>query len=171
MLKKVSVLLFTVGLLGISFYGMSNNSYYVQILMNLSTLFIYIRIAIVAILLTYVFVPSIRLYTTRTLLSISGILLVSLGVISLASPSLLGYTSPYILLGDTLTLIEAGIFAIILSAELSAQRSRFIARSYHYVRLLIGFRPRAVSYQPAMYIIMAQKNQLKLKPVKTYSIL
>ncbi len=158
MLKKFNVLLFTFGLLGISFYGISNNLYYVQILMNLSTLFIYIRIAVVTVLLTYVFVPSMRLYTTRTLLSISGVLLLSLGVISVGSPSLLGHTNPDILLGDTFTLIEAGIFAIILSAELSAQRSRFIVRSFRFVRSLIVSRPREKANFPAIHIVRLKSH-------------
>lgn len=132
-MKQFTVLLFCICILALSFYGSTTNSFYVQILMNISTLFIYARIALVAVLLLYVFVPSIRTYTTRSLVSAGGILMLLTGIISIGSPSLLGYTSNYILLGDSLTLIEAGILAITLSAELSARSSQFIVNGYNNI--------------------------------------
>lgn len=137
-MKKISVLLFGISILGISLYGLSINSYYVQVLLNISTPFIYARLALVAVLLTYVFVPSVRLYTTRSLVGAGGILMLLLGLVSVGSPTLLGYTSTYILLGDSLTLIEAGILAIVLSAELSAQRSRFVANAFGNMQSLFA---------------------------------
>lgn len=145
-MKKFSILLFSSCLLGFSFYGLSSNSYYVQILMNTSVLFIYARLALVAVLLLYVFVPSLRLYTARAMLRLGGIFLLSLGLMSIGSPSLLGHAPTYVLLGDSLTLIEGGILSIVLSVELSAQRSRFISRSFGYVLSLFTTPRKKLAY-------------------------
>lgn len=110
--------------------------------------FIYARIVLVAVLVAYSFVPSLRLYATQVLLGFGGIIMLSLGMASVASPTLLGQTNTYILLGDSLTLIEAGILAIVLSAELSAQRSRFMARGFAYIQLLVAFRPKKLLHSP-----------------------
>ncbi len=149
-MKKFCLLLFSIGILGISLYGLLNNSFYVQILMNLNMLFIYARIALVAVLLLYDFVPSLRLYTTRALLSASGILMLLLGVVSVGSPNLLGHTTTYMLLGDSLMLIEAGILAIVLSAELSARKTEFMARSLKYIRSHSVTRPSERTYSPPL---------------------
>jgi hypothetical protein len=148
-MKKFNVLIFSAGLLGFSFYGLYSNSYWVHLLINLNTSFIYARIGLVTVLLAYVFIPSLRLYTSRTLLCISGILLITLGVISLCLPYLLSHNNTYVLLGDSFTLVEAGILSIVLSAELSAQRSRFMTRCFYYVRSLpLNARPRILTYDP-----------------------
>lgn len=141
----MNVLLFTASLLGVCFYGLSTNSYYVRILINLSTPFVYARIAVAAVLVAYAFVPSLRLYVTRALLGFGGILLLSLGLISIGSPTVLGYTSSYTLIGDSLTLIESGILAIVLSAELSARRSSMLVRSFAYMQSLVVTRPRKLT--------------------------
>ncbi len=149
-MKKISVIFFSFGLLGTSLYGLSNNSYYVQLVVDLSIVFIYARIALAAVLLAYTFVPSLRLYVAKTMLCISGILLLSLGLTTLGSPTLLGHASSYMLIGDSITLIEGGILAIVLSAELSARRSRFTARGFVYIHSLLSTQPRKLVYSPAL---------------------
>ena len=159
-MKKFNVLIFSSVLLGFSFYGLFGNSYYVQLLMNLSMLFNFMRIALVTVLLMYVFVPSLRLYTTRAMLSVLGIFLLSVGVISVGFPSILGHFNMYILLGDSIVLIELGILSIVLSAELSAQRSRFMARCYCYIRaLLFTTRPKLLTYNPPPILSKSLKTQ------------
>lgn len=135
-MKKINVLLFGISILGFSFYGLSTSSFYVQILMNTSVPFTYARIALVAALLTYVFVPSLRLYTTKALVSATGISMLLIGLISVGSPSLLGHANTYILIGDSLILIEAGILAVVLSAELSARRTQFTMKAFNYTQAL-----------------------------------
>ncbi len=144
-MKKISVLLFTICLLGVCFYGLSTNSYYVQLLVNLSTPYVYVRIAVVAALVAYAFIPSLRLYVTRALLGFGGGLLLILGLVSLGSPTVLGYASGYTLIGDSLTLIEGGILAIVLSTELSARRSSMLVRSFAYIQSLVVTRPRKLT--------------------------
>lgn len=145
-MKKLSVLLFSVILLGFSFYGLSNNSYYIQIFMNLSESYNYARIALAIILSAYVFLPQIRIYLTKILLSTGGILLLSLGLVSAVSPTLLGHSNGYILIGDTLTLIEGGILAVVLSTELSARKSRFPTKNFLYIKLLLASRSKKLIY-------------------------
>lgn len=131
-MKKCNVLLFSAALLGLSLYGLLTGSYYVQLLINTSAPVMYARIALIVVLLAYVFVPSFRLLSTKALVNIGGMLLVALGLLSVCSPTLLGFTNTYIELGDTLTLIEGGILAIILSAELPTRRGRFMIKDFDY---------------------------------------
>jgi hypothetical protein len=147
-MKKLVVLLFGLSLLGFSLVGMSDNSYYIQLFLNLSKPYVLVRAALVMVLAAYAFVPQVRLHATRNLLSIGGTILLSLGIISVSSPTLLGHAGREILVGDTLTLIEGGILAIILSAELPARRSRLMAKSYLYIKSQLAARPRKLTYSP-----------------------
>lgn len=147
-MKKLVVLLFGVCLLGLSLIGMSDNSYYIQLFMNLSKPYIFVRAMLVMALAVYAFVPQVRVYATRNLLSVGGTILLALGVLTVSSPTLLGHAGREILVGDTLTLIEGGILAIILSAELPARKSRFLATSYLYIKLFLATRPRKLTYSP-----------------------
>ena len=122
---------------GASSYGVFSDSYYVQLLINLDMIFIYARIALVAILLIYVLAPALRTYSSRALLHASGALMIMLGVFSAVSPTLIGHNITYILLGDSLLLVEAGILSIVLGTELSANRSRVMARAYSYMQSLV----------------------------------
>ena len=72
----------------------------------------------------------------------------ALGLISLVSPTLLGHGNSYILFGDSLTLIEGGILAIVLSAELSVRRSRFMTGGFLYIKSLVAARPRELAHPP-----------------------
>lgn len=132
-----SVMLFAAALLGFSFYGLLSDSSPVQLLINLDMLTIYARIILVVILLTYLFVPALRTYTARTLLYASGISMIILGASSIISSTLMAYTTTHILLLDSLLLVEAGILSIILSADLSAKRSRMVANSFCYIQSLL----------------------------------
>lgn len=147
-MKKLIVLFFGLSLLGFSLIGVSDNSYYIQLFMNLSKPYIFIRAALVMALAAYAFVPQVRVYATRNLLSVGGTVLLALGVITVSSPTLLGHAGGEILVGDTLTLIEGGILAIILSAELPARQSRFMAKSYLYIKSQLAARPRKLTYSP-----------------------
>lgn len=149
-MNKFSVLLFSIGLLFLSFYGLYSNSYYVQVFINLDMPYIYARLGLIAILLAYTFVPSLRLYITRALLGIAGISFLALGLISFGSPTILGYSNNYILIGDALTLIEAGILSLILSADLSVRRSKFVAKSFVYVRSPFVSHSSKLIYTPPL---------------------
>ncbi|HEX5394858.1 MAG TPA: hypothetical protein VFW52_00665 [Candidatus Saccharimonadales bacterium] len=145
-MKKLCVLLYAIGLISISAYGLSNNSYYVQLLMNTSGLYMLARITLVLCLVVYAFVPKVRLYSTRFVCGFGGVALLALGAISVWSPTLLGHSSGYALLGDSLSLIEGGILAIILSAELSARRSRVIATSLQSLKNTIHHAAQKRTY-------------------------
>ncbi|HUC95629.1 MAG TPA: hypothetical protein VMR76_01565 [Candidatus Saccharimonadia bacterium] len=85
---------------------------------------------------------------TKTLLGIGGVALLTLGLFTTLSPSLVGHLNTWVLLGDDLTLIEAGILAVVLSAELSARRTRFIASGYAYLHSRLATQPRRSVYSP-----------------------
>jgi hypothetical protein len=156
-MKKLCVLLYSIALLGVSFYGLSNHSYYVQILINLGRPYMDVRIALVIVLMLYAFIPWLRIYVTKTLLGISGMTLLSLGVFTIFSPSLLGHLDTWMRFGDNLTLIEGGILAVVLSTELSARRTTFMARSYAYVQSLFATQPRKLVYS----VVSQETNVIK----------
>ncbi|HEY4964113.1 MAG TPA: hypothetical protein VIH90_05450 [Candidatus Saccharimonadales bacterium] len=136
-MKKICVLLYGISLLSISLYGLSNHSYYVRILINLGGSYMVVRIALVMALVFYAFIPWLRIYFTRSLLGICGVTLLALGIFTTLSPSLLGHLNAWVLPGDDLALIEAGILAIVLSADLSARRTRLMAAGYDYLQSLL----------------------------------
>lgn len=164
-MKKLSVLLFSTILLGINYYGLSNDSFYVAPFINLNILFVYLRIAIVIVLVTYTFMPGLRIYTTRALLGTGGIMLLSLGFIGMGWPFLLSESNGYVLIGDSIILIEGGILAIVLSAELSARKSKFMIGSFVYFRSLFATRTRTLAYYPPLlHSEKVLKTWLWLKP-------
>lgn len=162
-IKKIFVIIFGICLLGISYYGLSNNIYYIQIFMNLEQPYMYFRVAFVFILMGYAFMSWLRIYITRALLGISGFILLILGWLSVFSPTLLGRVQDYMLLGDSLALIEGGILSIVLSAELSARPSRFIARSYLYFKLFLTDQSRKFTYSPVLMTKTLKDLELRLK--------
>lgn len=145
-MKKLGVLLYGFAVLGLGFYGLSNHSYYVQVLINLGRPYMVVRTALVIILVFYAFIPWLRTYVAKTLLGIGGMTLLFMGLLSVGSPSLLGHLHIWMRPGDNLMLIEGGILAVVLSAELSARRTRFMARSYAHVQLLFVTQPRKLVY-------------------------
>lgn len=145
-MKKFGVLLFGISLLGISYYGLSNDSYFIHLLMNLDEPYMYARLGLVTALLAYAFIPQLRLDTTKSMLGGGGVMLLLLGVLSLYSPTMFGNAYSYVLIGDMLTLIEGGILAIVLSAELPARKTTFIARGLIYVQLTLANLPTKLAH-------------------------
>lgn len=129
-------------ILGLNLYGIATNSYYVQLMINTEMTFLYARIALVIILFTYVFAPSLRTNTTKALTGTSGVLLMLIGLLSVGSPSLLGYVDTYILLGDSLILFEAGVLLLIVSIELPTRTLQPAGNTYAQASEPTERRPR-----------------------------
>lgn len=147
-MKKLCVVLYSICLLSISLYGLSSQSYYVQLLINLGKPYMLVRTALVMVLIAYTFLPWLRIYTTKALLGLVGILLLSLGLTSIISPDLFGHLNSWMVLGDVVTLIEGGILAIVLSTELSARRTNLMARSFINIQSFVATRPSKLVYSP-----------------------
>ena len=164
-MKKISVLLYSLSLMGISFYGFSSHSYYVQLFINLGRPYLFVRTAFALALTIYAFIPWLRVYVTKALFGLGGLVLLSLGLVSVYSPNLLGHINGWMLLGDDLMLIEGGILAIVLSAELSIRRTELLTSSLINMRLLMATRSRKLTYsshlQPAK-ILKIQSYLAKL---------
>lgn len=127
-------LFFGVALLYASYYGLSNNSYYVQLLISLDLVFVYARVALLSVLSLYIFLPRLRTYTTRSVLCIAGVMSTALGFMSVFWPVEIVASTGNVLLGDSLSLIVAGILTIVLGNGLSARRSSYVSAGIHYVR-------------------------------------
>ena len=160
----LGVLLFIVALVGFSLYGLLSGSVSVQLLVNLDMITLYARIVLAVVLLTYLFAPVIRTYTAKNLLYTCGVLMMILGIGSLTSSVFMSYTASYILLLDSLLLVEAGILSIILGADLSAKRTRHVARSFSYVLSAL------TTNQPKPQVIKPNSVPVKMtKPSRSMS--
>ena len=134
-MKKLVVIVFCTALLGFSYFGLDHRLYFAPTLINLSEPFLRLRIIVVATLVSYTFFSWIRLHLFKVLLFISGLSFISFGLVSIYSPGLFGHLNNWILLGDSLTAIEVGIIAIVLSSELSDRRSKYLAEIYYSLKL------------------------------------
>lgn len=143
-MKKLSVSLYAATLLSLTLYGLLSHSYYVQILINLSSPYVLVRCLIVAMLVLYAFVPQVRLHSTKTFLGMSGTALLIVGLMSICSPTLLGYSTKYVLLGDTITMLEGGILGVVLSAELPIRHFTRAMETF-YVLPQLKLSPRHLS--------------------------
>ncbi|MDO8266146.1 MAG: hypothetical protein Q7T41_04375 [Candidatus Saccharibacteria bacterium] len=152
-MKKLCVFLYSISLFGVSLYGLSSHSYYVQIMMNLDRPHMFFRTILVIVLMTYAFVPWLRTFVTRSLVGIGGLALLTIGIFSVFSPSLGGYYSSWMVLGDSITLIEGGILAIVISGELSARRTDVFARIYIVTRVAMLSGPRKIAYASNIHAV------------------
>ena len=152
-MKKLSVLFYAAAILGISIYGLYSQSYYIHQLINISMPYMIFRASVVLALMFYAFTPWIRVYETKALLGISGLVLITLGCISILSPSLIGHLQTWMLIGDDLLLIEGGILAVILSAELSVNRSLAIFRGFIIISSMLTIRYRKFIYSSLSHSI------------------
>lgn len=165
-MKKLLVAFYSIFLLGLSFYGLYSNQYYLEIFMNLSQPFMIARVLLVVVLLAYAFVPQVRLYATRNLLASLGLILLVTGVFTTYSPSILGQTTRAIFLGDTFAMIEGGILAALLSAELPARRTRYLASSFQTMQRLLHVGQRKPAY-PAHPVKVLKTQFLYNEPYRT----
>ena len=145
-MNKLCVLLYAIAVFGLSYYGLSSHSYYVQLLINLDRPYMFVRATLIIALTVYAFIPWLRISVTKALLGIGGVALLSLGLTAICSPSLLGHLNTWMLPGDSIMLIEGGILAVVLSAELPARRTKFMAKGYTYVQLLLSIQLRRLVY-------------------------
>jgi hypothetical protein len=108
------------------------------------------------------------------LLNLGGFLLLSLGIFTILSPGLLGHLNNWVLLGDSITLLEVGILAIVLSAELPARRTRNMIRIFYYGRLLFISNPKELIYSLLVvaksfrFVGLARKELLKNRTASIY---
>ncbi len=130
-MKRFGVIIYSISLFSLSKYGLSSHSYYVQMLINLSRSYDFYRLVIIAFLVSYAFIPQLRIAFTKFLLGTSGLGILSLGIASLISPNLFGHINNFLLIGDSLYLIEGGILAVVLSAELPYKK-------YHLRKTIFG---------------------------------
>ena len=160
-MKKLFVVLFGSGLLGISFFDLSKSLFFLPVLINTSTLYAVIRTVLVVILVGYTFVPKLRLHLTKSLLSTVGLLLVSLGIFTIISPGLMGHLNDWVLLGDSIIAIECGILAIVLTAELPYKLPKFLIGAIYLTRSL--FKTLSKMFVYAHMAVNKIKSQLQIK--------
>lgn len=106
----------------------------------------FFRVILFTLLLTYGFIPQLRLYITKNLIGVLGFAMLFLGSMAMFSPSLFGHLNTWFLFGDALTLIEGGILAIVLSAELSIRRTNIAPRVWFKEHGLLSMQHRKLEY-------------------------
>jgi hypothetical protein len=120
---KLATLAFAVSISAISVYGLIQPTYELGLFLGLNPHFTQARLMIVAILISYTFIPAIRLKVSQMSLLFCGLIFLGVGVTSTISPGMLGDFSRYMVIGDLVILIETGVLAILLAAELPARKS------------------------------------------------
>ncbi len=142
-MNKITITVFSIALLSINLYGLLNDSYYFSLIFNSDITFVFIRLLIIGVLVAYVFLNAVRLYSTRFIMLNIGLALIMLGVVSAFTTSIFGFNTSSILIGDSLVLIEAGALSIISGLELSARRSRFMINSFNSTKYYLqGSTPK-----------------------------
>lgn len=119
--KKINVVLFSGFLIGLTTYALLSPNYYIQSLINLNKNYVVLRTLLALALLAYVFFPKLRTYLAKTLMGAAGAVLLVFGVITIFSPTLMGYSLNYISIGDTFIFLEGGVLSMLLSMELPAK--------------------------------------------------
>lgn len=122
---RTVVTLYSTAVLGASWYGIENPSYYVGILLKESPNFLLARIFIVLSLLAYVYIAGLSCNTVRNLLAIAGFVIFGLALVTFFSPTFFGHFSFYVPIGDVFIAIEGGILAMIVSAEIPSYKTHF----------------------------------------------
>ena len=135
---KLTTLAFALSIAAVSIYGLLRPSYGLGLFLGLNTYFAQVRLMIAAILITYAFVPSIRLKVSQISLGLGGLVCLGVGVVAMVSPAMLGAFSEYMVIGDLVIAIESGVLAIILAAELptkqSPRRTELLLPAYYMYR-------------------------------------
>lgn len=117
-MKKLFVALFSLAVISVTAYGLTYPNFWLEQLLSLKEAFIYARIFLVLILVSYMFLPATRTSAVRNILQLSGMVALLFGITSLFSPLFFGYFEQYIPMGDVLIFIEGGILSLVLAAEL-----------------------------------------------------
>lgn len=138
---KLATLAFALSISAISIYGIFQPTYELGLFLGLNPHFAQARLMIAAILISYAFIPAIRLKVSQLSLLFCGLIFLGIGVISMISPGMLGDFSRYMVIGDLVILIESGVLAILLSAELpvrkSAPRTDLLMPAYYIYQLAL----------------------------------
>ncbi len=124
-MKKFWVLTFGLAVMGVTAYGIARPSYEMQNLLEFSELFVIGRIMMILLLVSYVFIEQLRLPGFRLLLGAASLAMLSLGISTIVSPTLYGYFTNYLPLGDTVIFLEGGILGLLLAFELPLYRSNY----------------------------------------------
>lgn len=120
-MTKTCVATFSTFVLALSFYSIQNQTGYINSFIENGVIYVGARLAVIACLLAYTFIPSVRTFFTRDTLSVLGLALMAFGVITLLSPTLFGYIQDFFSFGDTVILFESGVLARLISLELQPE--------------------------------------------------
>lgn len=123
-MTKQCITIFSLSVLGLSYYAVQNQTGYINSFMETGAAYVGIRTIIVAVLLAYTFVPKLRTFFARDVLSVASLGLMAFAVTAIFSPTLFGNLQSFFPFGDAVMLFEAGILARLISIELPAYQPR-----------------------------------------------
>lgn len=153
MKNKLATLAFTLSISALSVYGLLQPTYELGLFLGLNPHIAQARLIIAAALLSYAFIPAIRLKVSRLFLLLCGFVFLGIGVTSMVSPGMLGDFSRYMVIGDLVILIESGVLAIVLAAELPITKTTprtDLFKPVYYVSNLIRRQVAAVRPRPQL---------------------
>ncbi len=124
-MKKFWVLSFSLAVMGATAYGLARPSFEMQNLLEFSDSFVMVRILMVLLLVSYVFIERVRVSGSRMLMTVFSLSMIGVGIAAIVSPTLFGYFNNYLPIGDTVIFLEGGIIGALLAFELPLHQSIF----------------------------------------------
>lgn len=117
-MKKVNTTLFCLATIGVTVFGLIWQNYFLGLLVSLNEPYVQLRLLLVIVLSSYVYFYELRTRGFKLLLQLGAILLLIFSISALFSPTVFGFLSHYVLIGDVFIFLEGGIIALLLATEL-----------------------------------------------------
>lgn len=165
-MTKQCITIFSAFVLGLSYYAIQNQTGYINSFMDTGAVYVGLRVAIVAILLTYTFIPKLRTFFARDVLAVAGLGLMAFAVTATVSPTLFGNLQAFFPFGDAVMLFEAGILARLISIELPAYKPRVAENSLE--NSVVKYDSTLASFQMSQMVETSPK-QRKLAAKHAYT--
>lgn len=167
-MTKQCITIFSAFVLGLSYYAVQNQTGYINSFMDTGVVYVGARMAIVAMLLAYTFMPKLRTLFARDVLSIAGIGLMTFAVTAVVSPTLFGNLQAFFPFGDAVMLFEAGILARLASIELPTYQPQTVENSLEnsvvkYDSTLASFQMSQIAEASPSQSKLATKQALNLR--------
>lgn len=166
-MTKQCITIFSTFVLVLSFYAVQNQTGYINSFMETGAVYVAVRVALVAILLAYTFIPKLRTFFARDVLTVAGLALMAFAVTATVSPTLLGSLQSFFPFGDAVMLFEAGILARLVSIELPAYQPHPVENALE--NSLVKYDSSLASFQMSQ-MAEATPTQRKLATKHAYNL-
>lgn len=162
-MTKTCIATFSGFVVALSVYAAQNPTGYINAFIETNPVYISLRIAIIAGLMAYAFIPSVRTFFARGFMATAGLALMAFGLATIFSPTLFGYLTNYYSIGDSIIFLESGILARLIGIELPAHKPMSLENSIvKYDSSLASFQTLQLADSPTKQRGLAIKPALNV---------